>query len=876
MSPYLLALGAALLLAAQPVGATIADDICFFTDDPCVLPQGETFVVDDNSVLDFGTRAFVLPGGSGTKLDIQSGTVRIIAGSLRINPGSAIVGNGGTLEVETLGPIEVLASGVSDARIDLSDPVSPGAIALSTTAGGDVVVQGVVASKGTALESGLGLIDIASSGAIIVEGEISGHGGGAGDGGDLLLNALQDVNVSGVIDASGGEGGSIDISGETITTVQGGPFSRLDGRAFAGAGFGGAIDLFAFGPVSLTSPLQVQGEPSIDLGGDGGDVTVTAGQDLLIGGPVTLFGTVPDGFGGTADFIAGGSILQTGTIDATGKRTFGAGGSITFFAKHSLTLGSIATGGLCDSCIGGEVEATAWCDLAVPSGRTIGAEGLGGRVALVAGGAITVGATIVAGDDLSIRYRPDSPVPNLTGAVLSPSPAVVASDSVIQCGGPPLPNCGNLLLEPGEECDDGNLLDCDGCTPACLSEECGNGRIDCRPAVDVDEGCDDGNTIGCDGCAANCARREGVCGDGLSECGEQCDDGNVASCDETGCSGSCRTETCGNGRVECTEECDTGGASVTCDGSCVRLPPPGCGNGVKTSDEACDDNNTADCDGCSSFCEVESCGNGVVQCLEECDDFGTDPCDGCSPLCKLETCGNGVVDCSEECDEGVNNGEPGSTCLAIVCVTGTLCTDEGTGPCIPCEAATDCDPLGVCGGRDCVVGVCESVTTDCNDSNPCTSDACDPADGCAHALLDPTQVAECDDGDLCTTPVCDATAGCVQEPAEEFSSVRCRLGTVDLLLADDSVSEKARTSLGKLLEKTNGQIDKAEAITGPAKKVVKTLKKARKKVTSLRKKAEKLTGGQLSDLTVARAIVSAADDAGRRLEALMASIGQTG
>src|SRR5262245_30726552 len=163
MRPFIFTLVAMLTFAAGPARATTADDICFFTDDPCVLKQGKTFAVDDGSTLNFGNRAFVLPGGSGTKLDIQSGTVRIIAGSVRVNPGSAIVGNGGTLEIETTGAIEVLASATADGRIDLSDTVSPGAIGLSTSGGGDIIIQGVVASKGTAAEAGLGLIDISST-----------------------------------------------------------------------------------------------------------------------------------------------------------------------------------------------------------------------------------------------------------------------------------------------------------------------------------------------------------------------------------------------------------------------------------------------------------------------------------------------------------------------------------------------------------------------------------------------------------------------------------------------------------------------------------------------------------------------------------------
>jgi cysteine-rich repeat protein len=869
MIRYLLVLIAALALHGTPAGATIADDICAFTDDPCVLEQGRTFVVDDDSVLDFEGRTFVLPG-SGTILDIESGRVRILAGRLIINAGSAIIGAGGTLEIQTIGDIEVLAA-TSNGRIDLSDQVAPGALALSTTGGGDVIVQGVVASRGTTADAGLGLIDIASSGDIFVGGEVTGRGGALGDGGEIIMNAAGAIIIPGVIDATGGEGGSIDMSAETITTIVGSGFPRLDARAVAGAGFGGAIDLFAFGPITLATPVQVQGEPGLDIGGDGGDVAVTAGQDLTITAPVNLFGTIPDGFGGTADFVSGGSILMTGAIDATGKRTFGAGGSVTFFAQENLTLGSIDAGGQCESCIGGEVEAKAWCDLSMPSGRTIGTTGLEGRVAIEAGGAITVAGTVSAGDDFIIRYRPGSPTPNLTGAVLQPAPAVIPDEDVVQCGGPPVPTCGNGTLETGEECDDGNQADCDRCSRTCRDEVCGNGRIDCIDATNVDEVCDDGNTLGCDGCSATCERREGVCGDGDEECGEECDDGNVVSCDVTNCSSTCRDEFCGNGRAECDEECDGGAA---CDANCERLPPPGCGNGEQTPDEECDDNNTADCDGCNSFCEEERCGDGVRECLEQCDDFNTDPCDGCNGTCRVEECGNGTVDCGEGCDEGALNGEPGSSCLPIVCVPGSICTSEGTGPCIPCADATDCDPLGLCGGRACDVGICEPVTTDCEDSNPCTTDTCDALTGCGHTLLDPTTVPECDDGDQCTTPTCDLEAGCEQQAVEGFDSVRCRFATLGDLLGDDSVSEKARTQLTKLLDKATAFVDKAEDqnASGPSKKVTKSLKKARKKVTATRKKAEKLAGGQLGDLNVARAIINAADDASNRIETLMTGL----
>jgi cysteine-rich repeat protein len=99
-----------------------------------------------------------------------------------------------------------------------------------------------------------------------------------------------------------------------------------------------------------------------------------------------------------------------------------------------------------------------------------------------------------------------------TGTVINDSSAGGASDGVCRFGGspagpvfstdvPPLGsvNCGNGMLDGGEQCDDGDLDDCDGCDSNCTnSNVCGNG-IACAP-----EECDDGNGMSGDGCEADC------------------------------------------------------------------------------------------------------------------------------------------------------------------------------------------------------------------------------------------------------------------------------------------------------------------------------------------------------------------------------------
>ncbi len=66
----------------------------------------------------------------------------------------------------------------------------------------------------------------------------------------------------------------------------------------------------------------------------------------------------------------------------------------------------------------------------------------------------------------------------------------------------PEPYCGDGTVDAGEQCDDGNLINDDGCDEYCNIEEagsyCGDGT------VDAGEQCDDGNQVSGDGCSANC------------------------------------------------------------------------------------------------------------------------------------------------------------------------------------------------------------------------------------------------------------------------------------------------------------------------------------------------------------------------------------
>ncbi|UCC30860.1 MAG: DUF4215 domain-containing protein [Phycisphaerales bacterium] len=101
--------------------------------------------------------------------------------------------------------------------------------------------------------------------------------------------------------------------------------------------------------------------------------------------------------------------------------------------------------------------------------------------------------------------------------------------------GDPVFTCGNEILEPGEQCDDGNRIPGDGCDEYCQSELCGDGT------VDSGEECDDGlgnSDTEPDACRTDCTAAR--CGDDVVDGDEGCDDGNTTPND--GCDQDCQTE----------------------------------------------------------------------------------------------------------------------------------------------------------------------------------------------------------------------------------------------------------------------------------------------------------------------------------------------
>jgi len=171
-----------------------------------------------------------------------------------------------------------------------------------------------------------------------------------------------------------------------------------------------------------------------------------------------------------------------------------------------------------------------------------------------------------------------------------------ATDAVQLCG--ILPVCGDSIKDLNEQCDDGNLINGDGCSSTCEIEEsvCGNNIIEDDESCDASQlngescltlGFDAGVLLCSNSCNFDvflCSKFE--CGNNIIETGEQCDDGN--NINDDGCSSQCI--------IERTDDCK----DLDNDGVCMKFDH--CPN--SKANEPVDNN------GCDifQFCGSLSCG----------------------------------------------------------------------------------------------------------------------------------------------------------------------------------------------------------------------------------------------------------------------------
>ena len=356
-----------------------------------------------------------------------------------------------------------------------------------------------------------------------------------------------------------------------------------------------------------------------------------------------------------------------------------------------------------------------------------------------------------------------------------------------------VPECGNGIVDEGEECDNGaNSNELRGpeaaCRPDCTLVRCGDSIVD--EGEECDNGEDNGKTDcvygkkNCKVCTDECKEEAGYasfCGDNYvdEDNGEVCDHGTDngrtdcnygdESCEL--CTTSCQpvlgqTSYCGDSIIDSSNEetCDEGSLNGTyghCNGSCDGRAPY-CGDGYVDEDdgETCDDgtalNGTyghcnATCNGRSQYCgdgnidssNGEVCDNGEFNDEVYCA-YGQTSCTVCNGDCQEEAgvtsyCGDGYIDedHGEVCDHGDDNGRTDCNYGDESC---ELCTSE----CQPVQGKTS-----FCG--DSKVDTENEET--CDDGaalngtyGHCNSSCNGRASYCGDGYVDEDEGETCDDG----------------------------------------------------------------------------------------------------------------------------------
>jgi cysteine-rich repeat protein len=733
---------------------TSADEICAPSEDPCIIDSD--VVVAPGAFLDFGMREVrVVPRGV---IDSGIGDVALRCGKFVATTGDSVAINariagvgGGIFTLDAVRRCSLNENspcfrdtgckfGTCSAHTCSADPTVSCVVDSQCQIGpcqlgrcfrnrakrctgnddcnlGSCTVGATVCSSNLARECSIdadcddGLCNI-GDGSISMDGKIRAEGPTPGSifitaAGDIetfrpiTLSASSALDDGGILDIESG-GGSVDIRGK-IDAVGGGQST------------GGDVTITAAQDIFINHDIDVNGGDF-----DGGFLALDAGRDLTINGEILGNSIKGEGFGGDLEFGATRDILLTplariannghqssdNSCGDSGPQTFDAGGTFTMQPGAELVAD-----GAPPECGGDTVAIDARGDILI-DGRIQSRGGVdagnGGSVEITSRG--------------SIEFTMLSSVDVTGGANGGGFIDLFADDDVIFAGTADARagvrgTSESISLDAGRDVFlSGTLINGGGEAPGDT-----NGIVDLRACgINVLAGTriDNGGPFGVNRFTA----RESI---------------TVAAGSEIGADSETGTNT-----VEYRDPskppvlAGNFTPAVTTAANPLLMGCPFCGDGEVDQGESCDDGNTIGGDGCDEECQDEGCIDDTQ------GDYPNVPLCNDDKSCTLDLCNRATSTCDHifDCNDGFN------------------CTQDS------------CGPDGEC------LHVANSAL--CNDFNVCTTDICSVNSGCVltNNSNDCNDGLDCTSADACTLGECVGTLDCPPGQLCELSSGQCIAG----------------------------------------------------------------------------------------------------
>ncbi len=167
--------------------------------------------------------------------------------------------------------------------------------------------------------------------------------------------------------------------------------------------------------------------------------------------------------------------------------------------------------------------------------------------------------------------------------------------------------------------------------------------------------------------------------------------------------------------------------------------------GITCGDDCCDISETTA--SCPQDCP--GCGDGFIQAGEQCDDSNTDNTDDCLNTCVAATCGDGFLRVGvEACDDGNSNATDAclDTCTMAFCGDGVIWA--GVEACDDANTDNTDSCLNACVSASCGDGFLWVGVEECDDGNTVDGDGCD-----SNCLIEQCGNGICDSSENeCTCP----------------------------------------------------------------------------------------------------------------------------